>query len=130
MAHYYPAARILERVREHFGAQLVPLQAHRGPGPARYYQMGGSTTKVGVISAISRHFCETCNRVRLTARGDLVLCLGNRDRVSLRDALQSGRSDAETRQEILAAIARRPEQHNFECDADQTAFGQMVILGG
>ena len=130
MVHYYPAARILERVRQHFGAQLVPLQAHRGPGPARYYQVGSSTMKIGVISAISRHFCETCNRVRLTARGDLVLCLGNRDRVSLRDALQSGRSDAEIRQEILAAIAGKPEQHNFQSDADQTAFEQMVTLGG
>ena len=51
-------------------------------------------------------------------------------RMSLRNALQSGCSDAKIRREFLAAIARKPEQHNFQCDADQAAFGQMVTLGG
>jgi len=130
MVHYYPAARILERVRAHLGPQLIPVQGVRGPGPARYYQAGNSPVKVGVISAVSRHFCESCNRVRLTARGDLVLCLGHSDRASLREALQNGASDAEIKQAILAAIARKPERHVFNSDKDQPVQEQMVSLGG
>ena len=130
MVHYYPAARILEHIRKHYGSRLVPVQGHRGPGPARYYQAGDSAVKVGVISAVSRHFCESCNRVRLTARGDLVLCLGHEDRVSLRSALRDGRSDTGIKQDILAAIARKPERHDFRCDTAQSATAQMVTLGG
>ncbi|MEN8204976.1 MAG: GTP 3',8-cyclase MoaA [Pseudomonadota bacterium] len=130
MVHYYPAARILEHIRAHYGSRLVPVQGQRGPGPARYYQAGDSDVKVGVISAVSRHFCESCNRVRLTARGDLVLCLGHEDRVSLRSALRDGRSDAGIKQDILAAIARKPEHHDFSSKADQPVTAQMVTLGG
>jgi len=130
MVHYYPAAMILERIREHCGSQLLPLHAHRGPGPARYYQAGNSNVTVGVISAVSRHFCASCNRVRLTARGDLVLCLGQQDRVSLRIALQCGCSDAEIGQAILAAIARKPQQHDFMAGEGQPVAAPMVSLGG
>jgi len=130
MVHYYPAARILERIRRHCGSRLLPLHTHPGPGPARYYRAGDSDLKVGVISAISRHFCETCNRVRLTARGDLVLCLGQQERVSLHAALQRGCSDAQIRQEILAAIARKPQRHDFLHGAGQPVTAPMVSLGG
>lgn len=130
MGYHYPAARILQRIREHYGSQLVPIQGRRGPGPARYYQVGDSDMKVGVISAVSRHFCETCNRVRLTARGDLVLCLGHEDRISLRSALRDGRSDADIKQDILAAITRKPERHCFDSDAGHRGTAQMVTLGG
>jgi cyclic pyranopterin phosphate synthase len=127
---HYPTARILQRIRKHYGSKLIPMQARSGPGPARYYQVGDSDMKVGVISAVSRHFCETCNRVRLTARGDLVLCLGHEDRISLRSALREGRSDVDIKQDILAAIARKPERHYFNSDAEQRGATQMVSLGG
>lgn len=130
MVHYYPAARILDRIRRHCGSQLLPLHTHPGPGPARYYRAGNSNLKVGVISAVSRHFCKTCNRVRLTARGDLVLCLGQQDRISLHAALQRGCSDAQIRQEILAAIARKPQRHDFLHGAGQPVTAPMVSLGG
>ena len=129
MVHHYPAARILEHDCEHYGSRLVPMQGRRGPGPARYYQVGDSAMKVGVISAVSRNFCKTCNRVRLTARGDLVLCLGHEDRVSLRSALYNGRSDDEIKQDILAAIARKPERHFFNSDAEHRGTTQMVTAG-
>jgi len=130
MVHYYPAARILDRIRRHCGSQLLPLHTHPGPGPARYYRAGDSNLKVGVISALSRHFCATCNRVRLTARGDLVLCLGQQDRISLHAALQRDCSDAQIRQEILAAIARKPQRHDFLHGAGQPVTVPMVSLGG
>jgi cyclic pyranopterin phosphate synthase len=46
-----------------------------GGGPARYYRLAGTDTRIGLITPISQHFCETCNRVRLTVNGDLYLCL-------------------------------------------------------
>lgn len=106
MGYYYPATDILARLHQKFGQALVPEKGQRGAGPARCYRVGTSPVRFGVISAISRHFCQSCNRVRLTANGDLVLCLGQQDRVSLREGLLSGRSDDELKQDILAAIAK------------------------
>ena len=108
MARYYPAKAILQRVSETCAAQLVPVKGSQGAGPARLYQVGSSPLKIGVISAISRHFCDGCNRVRLTARGDLVLCLGREDRVSLRGPLRDGRTDGEIRELIQQAIMMKP----------------------
>lgn len=113
MDRHYPATHILQRVRNHLGSQLIPAKGSKGAGPARYYQVGNSHVRIGVISAVSRHFCEGCNRVRLTAKGDLVLCLGNHNRVSLKDGLLNGQSDEELKQDILAAIAKKPERHDF-----------------
>lgn len=129
MAHHYPAHKMLERVRDHCGSDLIPVKGGRGAGPARYYQLGDSSARVGVISAISRHFCEGCNRVRLTARGDLVLCLGQQDRVALGAVLRAGASDDEIKREILAAIARKPERHDFLENAHAIRL-PMSALGG
>jgi len=127
MQRYYPAERILERVREHCGEELVPITEKRGGGPANYYRAGQGT--VGVIRAISRHFCADCNRVRLTAKGDLVLCLGNEGAVPLGRMLRDGADDAALREAILAGIARKPQGHEFM--ADGTASGvSMNVTGG
>lgn len=106
MVHYYPATAILTRLQHKYGEDLIPLKGQPGAGPARCYKVGNSPVHFGVISAMSRHFCKSCNRVRLTANGDLVLCLGQQDRVSLREGLLAGQSDAEIKQDILAAIAK------------------------
>lgn len=127
--YYYPAERILERIRARFGGELVPVNTTRGAGPARYYRLGDGPIRVGVITAMSRHFCETCNRVRLTARGDLVFCLGKDDYVPLRDTLRSGVSDAELKQVLLTAIARKPMKHDF-LEAGQAPRHDMTSLGG
>ncbi len=128
--YYYPAGQILERLRVRFGGELTPVSATRGAGPARYYQLGEETRiQVGVISAMSRHFCETCNRVRLTARGDLVFCLGKDDFVPLRETLRSGVSDTELKQVLLDAIARKPMKHDF-LEAGQAPLHTMTSLGG
>jgi len=128
--HYYPASTILERVKSHMGAELIPATTDKGAGPARYYRISGSRATVGVISAMSRHFCDGCNRVRLTARGELVLCLGQEDRASLREPLRDGADDQELKQHILAAIARKPKNHDFNEDPLKVATRTMSSLGG
>ncbi len=128
--HFMPAVEILARLKRHAGAELVPVKGGKGAGPARYYQVGEGPVRVGVISALSRHFCDDCNRVRLTAKGDLVLCLGQEDRVSLRDGLRRGLDDEEMKELIRAAIARKPRSHDFTTDEQRVALRHMSSLGG
>lgn len=130
MACHYPASLILERLRRHAGAELIPAKGSTGVGPARYYQIGAGPVKVGVISAVSRHFCAGCNRVRLTAAGELVLCLGHSDRVSLREVLRRGCSDETLKTMIRVAIASKPERHNFLAAGGEVVSIPMSALGG
>jgi cyclic pyranopterin phosphate synthase len=85
----------------------------RGGGPARYLQMRNSKTTVGFITPMSQHFCETCNRVRLSVEGTLYLCLGQNDKVELRPLLRAGISDDDLQQVLIEAIASKPERHEF-----------------
>jgi cyclic pyranopterin phosphate synthase len=62
---------------------------------------------VGIISAVSNHFCQTCNRVRLTAKGDLILCLGQEDAISLKDAVRSDLTNDEIKTTICFAGVNR-----------------------
>jgi cyclic pyranopterin phosphate synthase len=127
MRRYYPAERILQRVRDHCGEELEALTVKRGGGPASYYRAGRGT--VGVIRAISRHFCADCNRVRLTAKGDLVLCLGNEGAVPLGQLLRAGADDDALRAAIVAGIARKPQGHDFLVDG-AAAGVPMNVTGG
>lgn len=100
-----------------------------GGGPARYVQVAGTELRIGFITPLSQHFCETCNRVRLTADGTLYLCLGQSDKVALRPLLRNGISDLELRQVILDAIALKPEKHEFN-EKPQQIVRFMSSTGG
>jgi len=130
MDEYVSADQILEALKAHVGTDLLPMLDKQEAGPARVYRISGSKAKIGVISAVSQHFCETCNRVRLTARGELALCLGQEDMVDLRTPLREGVSDDELKAIIVAAIARKPERHHFNENRHNIQFRQMVSLGG
>ncbi|MEG3640039.1 GTP 3',8-cyclase MoaA [Magnetococcus sp. PR-3] len=126
MGSYLSSEEILERVALAVGAKdLIPVTGFKGPGPARYYRIGDA--EVGVISAMSQHFCETCNRMRLTADGQLVLCLGQHDRVDLKTPLRQEVSDEELDRLILAAVDAKPKAHDFMDSASPHA---MTSLGG
>ena len=130
MAHHYPADAILARVRKKAGAELIPVKGAPGAGPARCYRIGAGPAIVGIISAISRHFCEGCNRVRLTAKGELVLCLGRDHSVSLAAPLLAGASDADLKDIIVGAIGRKPERHRFDAQSAWRPIRRMSALGG
>lgn len=127
--YYYPAEQILERIRRRFGSELVAVSTTRGAGPARYYRVGEGPVRIGVITAMSRHFCETCNRVRLTAKGDLVFCLGKDDFVPLRDLVRGEEGDETLKEALIEAIARKPMQHDFNA-AGGAPLHDMTSLGG
>jgi cyclic pyranopterin phosphate synthase len=127
MGLYYPAEKILERVRDHCGEDLEPVTGMRGGGPASYFRAGRGT--VGIISAMSRHFCADCNRVRLTAKGDLVLCLGREEAVPLGRLLRDGADDDALRAAIVAGIQRKPEGHGFT-SSEASGGVPMSVTGG
>jgi cyclic pyranopterin phosphate synthase len=107
---YYSLAKAKERLEQKY--DLLPSSLSGG-GPARYYQIAGTELRVGFITPMSQHFCETCNRVRLSNDGMLYLCLGQNDMVDLRTPLRAGINDEQLEQLIVDAIARKPERHEF-----------------
>ena len=121
---------IIARIKQHLPNQLTPLIASKTDGPATNYKINNTSTTVGIISAVSNHFCQTCNRVRLTAKGDLILCLGQEDSISLKDAVRSDLSDDEIKAMIVAAINKKPEKHVFNNSIDNISNRQMAEIGG
>lgn len=130
MNQHYAADKILARVKAHVGSDLIPSAGKSHDGPSRNFLIAGTQTRIGVISAVSQHFCETCNRVRLTARGELALCLGQEDSVDLRAPLRAGASDHELQEIIINAMLKKPEKHEFNENVHNIEFRQMVNLGG
>jgi cyclic pyranopterin phosphate synthase len=86
-------------------------EAPGGWGPARYYQFPGAKGTIGVISPLSHHFCGECNRLRLTADGELRTCLFSDDELDVRAVLRTG-TDDDVRAIIRQALAAKPESHN------------------
>ncbi|MDH3355052.1 MAG: GTP 3',8-cyclase MoaA [Chromatiales bacterium] len=84
-----------------------------GGGPANYMQIVGSDIKLGFITPITQHFCETCNRVRLSVDGTLYMCLGQDHSFELRPLLRQGISDEGLKEAIIEAIALKPLKHEF-----------------
>jgi GTP 3',8-cyclase len=91
----------------------------RGPGPARYLISPENGFKIGFITPMSQHFCETCNRVRLSVEGTIYLCLGQNDKFELRPLLRAGISDEDLLEAIKLAITLKPERHVFNEQPDK-----------
>jgi cyclic pyranopterin phosphate synthase len=110
---YMPLTRVRAALAEIW--TLEPL-ATRSCGPARYVRVAETGGKLGFITPLTHNFCASCNRVRLTATGILYMCLGQDDHADLRTPLREGASPAELEELILAAIARKPEKHDFRIE--------------
>jgi cyclic pyranopterin phosphate synthase len=108
--HYLDLQEVQERLARKY--DLIPTLVPGG-GPARYFQVKGSGLHIGLITPISRHFCASCNRVRLAVDGTLYLCLGQEHRLELRPLLRAGIGDTDLKATLVAAIQRKPERHEF-----------------
>jgi GTP 3',8-cyclase len=91
---------------------LIPSTEVSG-GPAKYWRLPGSTSRIGFISPHSHNFCAACNRVRITAKGELFPCLGQNDALPLMPILRSGQGDDELRQQIVDSMGIKPYGHDF-----------------
>jgi len=109
---------------------LVPTTESTG-GPARYYRLTETGTRVGFISPHSHNFCDTCNRVRLTCEGRLLLCLGQEHSVDLRMVLRSHPGDKEVlKQAIRDSMSIKPKGHEFDLRAKPVILRYMNTTGG
>ncbi|MCI0507547.1 MAG: GTP 3',8-cyclase MoaA [Gammaproteobacteria bacterium] len=124
--HYVDLQKIRQRLAEKY--ELIP-GVMPGGGPARYVQVAGTELRIGFITPLSQHFCETCNRVRLAADGTLYLCLGQSDKVELRPLLREGISDEQLKQVISGGIALKPARHEFN-EKPRQIVRFMSMTGG
>lgn len=107
--------------------ELVATNAPLGSGPARMFRTPGAPGTVGFISPLGEHFCQSCNRLRLTADGKLRACLAEIGEVSLREALRSGQPIEEF---LLQAVASKPAHHNMMPSLSAQAERGMSQIGG
>jgi cyclic pyranopterin phosphate synthase len=120
----------LQQVRRELERKFDLLPAVMpGGGPARYAEIRGGGLKIGFITPMSQHFCETCNRVRLAADGTLYLCLGQEDKIELRPLLRAGISEAALTETLHTAIAHKPERHEFR-EKPERVIRFMARTGG
>ncbi len=122
--HYYSLQNLRANLQQKY--QLIPTTEYGG-GPARYDNIAGTDFKIGYITPISQHFCDTCNRVRLSATGTLYLCLGQENNVELGKLVRQGISDADLANIISQAIDKKPFEHTFN---SQPVVRNMNITGG
>jgi len=101
-------------------------------GPARYWRVADTNTKIGFISPHSHNFCENCNRVRITCKGELYLCLGQEDKVDLMPLLRANLNDDQTIiNAILNSMAIKPKGHDFDLRrAEPAVIRFMSHTGG
>jgi cyclic pyranopterin phosphate synthase len=117
---YLPLSEVREKLAEEF---TLVEDDYRTGGPARYYRIAETSGRLGFITPLTHNFCETCNRVRLTATGELYLCLGQNDKVNLRDALRTGGNPALDAM-LDQAMLIKPKGHDFIID--RTRSGPAV----
>jgi cyclic pyranopterin phosphate synthase len=125
---FVPLTRVLADLQTQFA---LHRDAHRTGGPARYWRVEGTDTKLGLISPLTANFCDGCNRVRLTTEGKLYLCLGHDDQVDLKAALRDGGIDG-LDAAIDLGLTRKPARHDFRIgrDAAPAVARHMSVTGG
>jgi cyclic pyranopterin phosphate synthase len=119
------AKRLIESV---YGS-LIPETEFRTNGPATYYQIPGRKQRIGFIGAMTNlHFCESCNKLRLTCDGKLRPCLGSYLEFDIMKPLRARASDEELKQFFLDVVERKPAQHDFRDNYQPNR--KMIAIGG
>jgi cyclic pyranopterin phosphate synthase len=125
---HYSSQQILADLQQQY--ELLPSIETTG-GPSRYYRVAGTESRVGFISPHSHNFCASCNRVRLTVEGRLLLCLGNEHSVDLKQVLRTFPGDSgRLKAAIIDAMNIKPEKHEFNLQVKPLIFRHMSATGG
>ncbi len=125
---YYSSDEIKEDIQKKF--ELISSTESTG-GPSKYFQIHGSKTKVGFISPHSHNFCDQCNRIRLTAEGRLLLCLGQENSVDLKKIIRAHPGNNEKLKEsIRNSMHIKPKGHDFNTQDKPIIFRHMNVTGG
>ncbi len=125
---YYSSDEIRADLDAHY--TLLPTTETTG-GPSRYYRIVETGTRAGFISPHSHNFCDSCNRVRLTCEGRLLLCLGQEHSVDLRQVIRTHPGDMDRlKQALRASMNIKPKGHEFDLSAKPVIFRHMNMTGG
>ena len=125
---YVSSDTLQKELAAHF--TLVPMTASDNAGPARDFLIAGSQTRVGFISPHSNNFCAQCNRLRISAEGRLLMCLGNDESIDLRGLLRTGSTDEEIKTTIIENLNIKPERHVFDQPDEPQIVRFMNATGG
>ena len=126
--NFLPVAEAKRAIEVRYG-NLIPEPTFHTNGPASYYQIPGRKQRVGFIGAMTNlHFCESCNKLRLTCDGKLRPCLGSYLEFDIMKPLRAGASDEELRQFFLEVVDRKPQQHDFRENYQPNR--KMIAIGG
>jgi cyclic pyranopterin phosphate synthase len=125
---YVSATEILDRIRAI--GDLHPIDGPPGNGPARYYAFDGAKGSVGVISPLSHDYCDTCNRVRLSADGRLKLCLFGDHFIDLRTPVRDGAGEDALISILRGSMYVKPERHHLDIGTTASAMRALSEIGG
>jgi cyclic pyranopterin phosphate synthase len=118
-----------KRLIESAYGSLIPETEFRTNGPASYYQVPGTSQRIGFIGAMTNmHFCESCNKLRLTCDGKLRPCLGSYLEFDIMEPLRAGASDEQLKQFFLNVVERKPQEHDFRNNYHPNR--KMIAIGG
>ena len=124
----FPASKAKKAV-EKLG-ELRPIKQESSMGPADCYQIKNAFGEIGFINPISRHFCKSCNRIRLTSDGHLRPCLFSDKEIDLKPFLRKGCSDEKLLEILHKALSQKPEQHHIETMQFKKCQRTMSAIGG
>jgi GTP 3',8-cyclase len=110
--------------------KLIPIPSDRWDGPAMRFHFEGATGEIGFIGAVSSHFCEECNRLRLTPDGRIRTCLFSDEEIDLRELLREGGSDHDLKERLLVALQAKPERHHINTHQFRKCQRNMSAIGG
>ena len=126
-AEHLPLSEVRERMEGRFS--LVP-SLHRTSGPARYFDVEETGTRLGLITPLSHNFCAGCNRIRIAATGTVYGCLGHDQKVELRDIIRAG-GEAALDEALDLLLAGKPLRHDFDVARSEPALARhMSVTGG
>jgi cyclic pyranopterin phosphate synthase len=128
--HYLPLLAMQDDLARRW--TLTP-SSHRSGGPARYFDVAETGGRLGLITPLTNNFCEGCNRIRVTATGQLYACLGGNEQVDLRAALRSDDPQTALAEGLNLAMRIKPARHNFAIDGHGQAPAlarHMSMTGG
>lgn len=115
----------LERV-----GPLTPVPPDQWDGPSKRFKIEGAIGEIGLIGAVSSHFCSDCNRLRLTPDGKIRTCLFSDDEIDVREILRKGGSDQNLKERLLDALRAKPERHHINTHQFKKCQRNMSAIGG
>jgi len=125
---YYSSDDVKRDIEQNY---ILNASNKQTAGPSHYYDINNTGSSVGFISPHSHNFCESCNRVRVTAEGRLLLCLGQEHSVDLRDVIRRYPGDNEQlRNSLLQAMKIKPKSHEFDVNVEPIILRHMNMTGG